>query len=170
MRVLSFGVLIMCSACFPMRAIVRRPQGGTVVDARTGAPIQGARVVVESWQVQAPPGNMAYRWLLHTVETKTDGMGRWHVDEEKDWKWAVLAADGFPVFTDSGCVEAAGYEPAVVNPWRSETAALPQAVRDDIVQTRIPAVFRLASGQGRVVGGDRVSPCGVFLKGSGQTE
>ncbi len=170
MRAFVFGLVLVCPACFPMRAIVRRPQAGTVVDARTGAPIQGARVVVESWQVQAPPGNMAYRWLLHTIESKTDGMGRWRVDEEKDWRWAVLAADGFPVFTDSGCVEAEGYEPAVVNPWRSESAAPHQAVREEIIQTRIPEVLRLAPGHGRVVGGDRVSLCGVSLKAPGQPE
>lgn len=119
---------------------------------KTVAPIQGARVVVESWQVQAPPGNIAHRWLLHTIKTKTDAMGHWRVAEEKDWKCAILATDGLPIFTDSGCVEAEGYDPIVVNPWRSERVASHQVVTEEIVQTRIPDVFRLAPGHGRVVG------------------
>ena len=127
-------------------------------------------MVVESWQVQPPPGNMAYRWLLHTTEIKTDGMGRWRVGEEKDWKWAILAADGFPVFTDSGCVEAEGYEAVVVNPWRSENTAAHQAVREEIIQTKMPDVLRMAPGHGRVVVGDGASRCGVALKAPGQPE
>src|SRR5262245_51620033 len=108
---------ILAAGCFPMRATVRREQAGTIVDRRTGLPVAGAVVVIESWQVATPPRLFSFRELLHTVEARTDDQGQWRVSEENDWKLAILAADGFPYFMDSACVIAPDYETAVMNPW-----------------------------------------------------
>ena len=148
-----------------MHVTVRRPQKGLVVDAKTENPVPGARVVIESWQFEAPPGDVNHRWLLHTTEVKTDASGSWQVDEEKDWKWAILAADGFPAFKDSACVLAPGYQPAIVNPWRLEGSSEPdRKVRDEMLGTKIPGTFRLLSGAGTIPSGKGTSTCGIPLK------
>jgi hypothetical protein len=74
-------------------------------------------VVVESWQVQTPPGDPSLRELLHTIDVETDAQGRWSVPEERDWKLAILAADGFPYFRQSACVIVSGHVVFAVNPF-----------------------------------------------------
>src|ERR1041385_1247115 len=134
-------LLTAASACvpipIPIRTTVRCARSGRVIDARSGRPVSGAAVIVESWQIPAPPGYSLDRDLLHVYETKTEADGRWHVPAEKDWKVAILAADGFPVFVDSFCIVALGYEFFLVNPWHAEDEGRELRIHE-LLETRIP--------------------------------
>jgi hypothetical protein len=119
-------IVTLAAGCIPYRATVRPEQTGRIVDFRSGRPVAGATVVVESWQVGFPPSTSIYRKLLHTIEARTDSQGRWWVPREKDWTVGILAADGFPLFVGSACVWAPGYQAGVINPWSQEHG--PEAV------------------------------------------
>jgi hypothetical protein len=141
-RLLIVGAVF--SGCFPLRAQVRAPRQGRVVDASSGAVIRDATVIVESWQVPTPPGYSYHRELLHTVEVRTNEAGAWSVPEEKDWKLAILAADGFPVFIDTACVFAPGYDPFIMNPWAAESnASTDYFAGREVLQTRVPQDIQL---------------------------
>ena len=128
-----------------MRAQVRPARTGRGIDATTGAPVQNALVMVESWEVPTPPYYSYERELLHTIETRTNAQGLWSVPQEKDWKLAILAADGFPVFLDSACAVADGYEVRTINPWENETALCGRGQRcgREIFEKKMPAVIEL---------------------------
>jgi hypothetical protein len=162
----AFGALVgaamLVGGCFPLRAQIRSHQTGQVIEQTNGRPIAGARVIVESWQVQAPPGDSSLRELLHTVEVETDATGRWEVPEERDWKLAILAADGFPLFRQSACVVVPGFTPFVVDPFSVETARptsrtqqLPEVVALESAEAVAPAVKNSGTSQ---------SKCGVPLE------
>jgi hypothetical protein len=155
-------------ACIPMRVPVRRDYVGMVVDDATSRPISGATVVIESWQVPTPPGYSHSRTLAHSFETKTDADGRWRVPGEKDWKLGILAADGFPFFTDTFCVTATGYEAVTTNPWAGEPAS-PSPDGSVLAKARPPQKVALRRSELSQSGfvrteGNESSRCGIPVR------
>jgi hypothetical protein len=167
MSQISIGLLaVLCAGCFPMRAQVRSPQSGRIVDGNTGVGVSGAKVIIESWQVATPPGRSYMRELLHSVDTVTTADGHWSVDGEKDWKLAILAADGFPLFVDTACVSAPGYQTFVMNPWANQETAKrdKQSAGPDFKQGTVPQQIALtpaAGGQSLQTPGTGPSRCGI---------
>jgi hypothetical protein len=111
-------VLWLGCGCIPIYPTVRKEKSGLVVDVQSGRPISGATVRVESYQVSTPPGHRGGATLIHSLEVKTDGAGRWRVPSERDWTIGILAADGLPLYADVYCVFAVGYLSAARNPVR----------------------------------------------------
>jgi len=99
-------------------ALVRQELGGRVLDETSRAPVDGATVVVETWQTPAPiDGRQPQRRLLRTVEVASSDEGWWRLPAVHQWMSAIFAADGGPHFVNSTCVRADGYAPIVVDPW-----------------------------------------------------
>ena len=151
------GILGFAGGCFPLFATVRFPQTGQVLESDTGRPIPGAKVTVESWQVQTPPGPWSRRELLHIIEVETNAEGQWTVPGERDWKLAILAADGFPYFRQSACVSAPGFQVAVFSPF----------LKDALTSAKNPPTtisLRRGIPAPRASRGEASSPCGIPLQ------
>jgi hypothetical protein len=162
-RVPMMMLVVAGAACVPMRVPVRRDYAGIVVDAGTGRPLPGAKVVVESWRVPTPPGYSHEREFAYSFQAETDSEGRWQVPGEKDWAIGILAADGFPFFTDTYCASAPGYEPLVENPWAGEpTAPAPKGGALSAARPKTTIALRpSASGERRSSRAAESSPCGI---------
>jgi hypothetical protein len=106
----------LCVGCIPMRATVREAKGGEIVDGRTGTPVAGATVRVESFRVSTPPGYGGGYHLVDSLEVTTDMSGRWSVPDRHEWTIGILAADGLPLYANIYCVFAAGYVSQFRNP------------------------------------------------------
>jgi hypothetical protein len=118
------------AGCFPVRPAVREARGGAVLDAQTRAPVAGATVRVESYEVKTPPGCGGGTTLRETMEVKTDTSGRWSVPSKHEWTVGMLAADGLPLYLDVYCVFADGYVNEVRNPHWSWFERKPSTAAD----------------------------------------
>ncbi len=138
---LRSGVVILgiCAAavfgCIPSRLPVRRGEAGTVLDARTGAPLSGAVVVVESWRVRTPLGERLER--KDVFRTVTDLKGQFQVPEKKEWFAVIPIPDLPPAFNRRLCVTKEGYASSVADPW-AKTAESPWMYS-------VPEPFRLTA-------------------------
>jgi hypothetical protein len=113
---LSWAVpLAVASGCIPSRLPVRRGETGSVADAKSGQPIVGATVLVESWQVLTPTGERSKR--KDVFLTATDSDGRFEVPELREWYLVIPIPDLPPAFNRRFCVTKDGYKPAVADPW-----------------------------------------------------
>ena len=100
-----------CSSSFQ----VRRAERATVVDARTGAPIVGAAVIVESWRVVTPSGKQREREDVYS--TRTDLTGHFEVPALMQTFRVIPLPDLAPAFNRRICVSVQGYQVAVADPW-----------------------------------------------------
>jgi|SRR3954447_22790842 hypothetical protein len=113
----SLVLLVSLSAgCIPLRPTVREARSGVVLNAQTRTPVVGAIVRVESYRVSVPPGYGGRVTLLDRTEIKTDSSGRWSVTSAHEWTIGILAADGFPLYSEVYCVSGAGYLDEVRTP------------------------------------------------------
>jgi hypothetical protein len=92
---------------------------GRVVDESTRAPLAGAKITVNSWQSPTPvDGLHEPRSMIHSQQVLTDTQGKWRLASVSLWMGGFLAADGIPFVKSSQCIQAAGYAPAVFDPWK----------------------------------------------------
>jgi hypothetical protein len=131
----------MSAGCIPLRPTVREARSGVVLDAQTGAPVVGATVRVESYRVAVPPGYGGHVTLLDGTEVKTDSSGRWSVTSAHEWTIGILAADGFPLYSDVYCVFADGYVDEVRTAHASYFLPEPSGADDDIGHTIDPVLL-----------------------------
>jgi hypothetical protein len=123
------------------------------VDAKTGAPIPGAVVTVESWQVTTPSGGRSK--LKDVFRTNTNSEGRFEVPEKKEWFVVIPIPDLPPAFNRRICIEKPGYEPSIDDPWGRR--------KERLLEHRTPSPFRMKVSLPRTFTGDEAllagSPC-----------
>jgi hypothetical protein len=136
-------VLLVCASagCIPLRPTVREARSGVVLDAETRAPIVGAAVRAESYRVSVPPGYGGRVTLLDSTEVKTDSSGRWSVTSAHEWTIGILAADGFPLYSEVYCVSAAGYLDEVQTPNAAYFLREPSGADDNSGRTIDPVLL-----------------------------
>ncbi len=92
---------------------------GRVLDDRSGAPIAGATITVNSWQSPTPVNGLHEpRAMVYSQQTTTDARGDFRLESTSLWMGGFLAADGLPFIKSSQCVQAEGHAPAVFDPWK----------------------------------------------------
>jgi len=124
---------VTASACVPSHEIVRHAHAGTVVDATSGAPIDNAEVIVESWSVRTPSGSRSKRRNVFRITT--DAAGHFYVAEMKQLFFSVPLPDMGPEFHSRICVTKHGYAATVADPWSGG--------RHSARFYELPTVFRL---------------------------
>jgi hypothetical protein len=105
------------AGCIPWRARVREPETSTVVDAKSGVPVAGARVLVETWKV-----SLSWKRLMRVdaFESVTDDRGRIRIPETRRWRMVGLLPDMNPILDRRLCIEKFGYDLFELDPWKRE--------------------------------------------------
>ena len=140
-KLLLIGV-IACAGCVVpwRRGVLLRPEGAVAVrDARGGAPLVGAHVIVRRYRLGPPPGHESHRWTA-----VTDGAGQAAFGALIGHEWVMpLMMHGVPQWSWDVCVERPGYAPRVV-PWMIQTRwSSDEQARDQLLLT-----VALAEGEG----------------------
>lgn len=160
------GLLALCAcAAQPPRPDPRGEVRGQVVDAATGAPIEGAAVFA-AWRTELPPspgalagiaagGHGGVNWrVVKVLETATDAEGRFVLpawSEREQLRAGRIVGDG-PVI---GFFKP-GFEPASINAYWVEAGVEPAAQAAD-ARTRRLRLFRY---------GTRPKPQAVVIEGA----
>lgn len=100
---LALAATISCGGCFPYHFTTEQGAKGRVVDARTGAPVSGAKVEL-SGVARAGPDRLEPR----KTTTATDGS--FAIPAKKEWGMEVLIPFEFTGFEMTLDFSAPGYE------------------------------------------------------------
>ena len=90
------------TGCFPVRYRPFEARTGVVVDARTHAPLAGARVVQCGFCYSERAGNTACEQAVDVRDTVTNENGRFYLKDGWAWTGGVLAPDGLGIFPLNG--------------------------------------------------------------------
>lgn len=112
-------LLLLCfatSGCLLLPTRIRHSGSGRVIDAKTGNPITGARVLVSSWRKEAPSGLKAE--LAESYETTTDAAGNFSIPADIKWMFGPPLPDRGKLFRSGLCISKDGYELVELDPWK----------------------------------------------------
>ena len=151
---LGSGLLLLATLGCSTSLQVRRAESATVVNASTGAPLVGAAIVVESWQVVTPSGHKFERKDVYS--TLTDSQGRFDVPGLMQLFHVLPIPDMVPAFNRRICVSAKGYHVALADPWAGS--------QSQPWQFEFPQVYKLTPAQTGYI-----EECPFGLEAAGRT-
>ncbi|MFC1679215.1 carboxypeptidase-like regulatory domain-containing protein [Elusimicrobiota bacterium] len=109
------SLVLLMTGCLPLPIPIRYGEEGTVADARTNAPIEGARVYMESWRLTPITGRKIER--VDAYQTLTDTNGHFVIPVRRRWALVGFNPDMGPRYGSYICISKPGFNIFEVKPW-----------------------------------------------------